>query len=75
LFLVRFQWIWFLWPLAILASLVIAFGVLLAHGAMLSFNKSLPHSNPIRRHPLLQETVFWTIVGGSGYGVYLLLSA
>jgi hypothetical protein len=75
LLLVHSQWIWFLWPLAILAVFVIVFGVLLAHGAMLSFNESLLHSNPIRRHPLLQETVFWTIVGGSGYGVYLLLSA
>src|SRR5438876_12445454 len=74
LFLVRFQWIWFLWPLAILAVFVIVFGILLAHGAMLSFNESLPLANPLRRHTLLQEAVFWTIVGGSGYGVYLLLS-
>jgi hypothetical protein len=75
LFLVRFQWIWFLWPLAILAMFVIVFGILLAHGAMLSFNESLPLGNPLRRHTLLQEALFWTIVGGSGYGVYLLLSA
>ena len=34
LVLVRAQWIWFLWPLAILAFFVIVFGVLLAHGAM-----------------------------------------
>lgn len=75
LFLVRFQWIWFLWPLAILAAFVIVFGILLAHGAMLSFNESLAASNPMRRHVLVQEAIFWTIVGGSGYGVYLLLSA
>src|ERR1700682_6764179 len=49
LVLVRAQWIWFLWPLAILAFFVIGFGVLLAHGAMLSFNEGLPESNPIRR--------------------------
>ena len=54
---------------------VIVFGILLAHGAMLSFNESLPLANPLRRHMLLQEALFWTIVGGSGYGVYLLLSA
>ena len=74
LFLVRFQWIWFLWPLAILAVFVIVFGILLAHGAMLSFNESLPLQSPLRRHTLLQEAVFWAIVGGSGYGIYLLLS-
>ena len=75
LFLVRFQWIWFLWPLAILAVFVIAFGILLAHGAMLSFNESLASSNPVRRHIYLQEVIFWSIVGGSGYGIYLLLTA
>lgn len=74
LILVRSQWIWFLWPLAILAFFVIVFGVLLAHGAMLSFNESLPKSNPIRRHTIVQEALFWTIVGASGIGIYLLLS-
>ncbi len=74
LLLVRFQWIWFLWPLAILAMFVIVFGILLAHAAMLSFNESLPLASPLRRHTILQEALFWTIVGGSGYGVYLLLS-
>ena len=74
LFLVRSQWIWFLWPLVILAGLVIVFGVLLAHAAMLSFNESLPASNPIRGHTVIQEAVFWTLVGGAGFGVYLLMS-
>jgi len=67
--------IWFLWPLAILAFFVIVFGVLLAHGAMLSFWASLPISSPLRRHTVLQETLFWTMVGGGGYGVYFLLTA
>ena len=75
LFLVRFQWIWFLWPLALLALFVIVFGVLLAHSAMLSLNESLPLSNPVRRYTLFQEALFWTVVGGGGYGVYLLLTA
>lgn len=72
--LVRSQWIWFLWPLAILSFFVIVFGVLLAHGAMLSFNEALPESNPLRRHTVVQEALFWTIVGASGLGIYLLLS-
>ena len=74
LVLVRSQWIWFLWPLAILSLLVIVFGVLLAHGAMLSFNEALSQSNPIRRHTVVQEALFWMIVGASGVGLYLLLS-
>ena len=74
LVLVRAQWFWFLWPLAILAFLVIVFGVLLAHGAMLSFKESLPPSNPLRRYLVLREVLFWTIVGSGGFGLYLMLS-
>lgn len=74
LVLVRSQWIWFLWPLAILAFFVIVFGVLLAHAAMLSFNESLPLSNPLRRHWLLQEAVFWIMVVSGGFALYLMLS-
>jgi hypothetical protein len=75
LFLVRFQWIWFLWPLAILAFFVIAFGVLLAHAAMLSFTLSLPTANPLQRHRLLPETMFWLLVFGGACGIYLLFTA
>jgi len=75
LLLVRSQWIWFLWPLAILAVLVILFGIMMARSAMRAANASLPLSNRFRRHTSLQEAVFWTIVLGSGYGVYLLLAA
>jgi hypothetical protein len=74
LVLVRSQWIWFLWPLAILALLVILFGVLMAHALMLSFNESLPVSHTIRRHLVLQEALFWSTVVGGGYGLYLLFS-
>lgn len=75
LFLVRFQWIWFLWPLAILAVLVILFGIMMARSAMRAVNASLPLSNRLRRHAGLQEAFFWTVVMGSVYGVYLLLTA
>jgi len=74
LVLVRSQWIWFLWPLAILAIFVIGLGVVMARGAMRAFNTSLPVSNPVRRHTRLQEAAFWTVVVGSGYGIYLLLT-
>ena len=75
LLLVRFQWMWFLWPLAILAFFVLVFGVLLARAAMLSFTWSLPATNPLQRHKLLPETMFWLAVCGSAYGIYLLFTA
>src|ERR1041384_1399677 len=57
LLLVRFQWIWFLWPLAILALFVLGFGVLLARSAMVAVDASLPVSNKINGHTRLQEDV------------------
>lgn len=75
LFLVRFQWIWFLWPLGILALLVILFGVMMARSAMRAINTSLPLSNRFRHYTRLQEAVFWCVVTASSYGVYLLLTA
>jgi len=75
LFLVRFQWIWFLWPLAILAVFVILFGVVMARSAMRAMSDALPKSSRIRRHTRLQEAMFWTLVAGGGYGIYLLLTS
>jgi hypothetical protein len=74
LLLVRFQWIWFLWPLAILAVSVVGFGVLLARSAMVKVNQSLPVSNRFKRHTKLQEVAFWVVIVTSGYGLYLLMS-
>ena len=74
LLLVRFQWIWFLWPLAILAVSVVGFGVLLARSAMVAVNDSLPVTNPFKRHTKLQEVAFWTVIVTTGYGLYVLLS-
>jgi hypothetical protein len=74
LFLVRFQWIWFLWPLAILAVLVILFGVMMARSAMVALNASLPVTNPVRRHTLVQEMMFWIAVAACGYGIYFLFT-
>lgn len=74
LLLVRFQGIWFLWPLAFLAVFVIGFGVLMARNAMVAANESLPASNRFRRHTTMQEVAFWTIVGGGVYAVYLVMN-
>ena len=74
LFVVRTQWIWFLWPLAVLALIVILFGVMMARSAMLALNASLPVAHPVRRHTRVQEAMFWIAVMGGGYGVYLLFT-
>jgi curved DNA-binding protein CbpA len=74
LFLVRIQWMMFLWPLVIVAVLIVAFGVLLARSAMVAMNDALPETNRFKRHTRLQELAFWTVVVTTGYGLYLLLS-
>jgi hypothetical protein len=74
LLLVRFQWMWFLWPLAILAVFVVGFGVLLARSAMVAVNDSLPVTNRLKRHTRLQEVAFWAVIFTTGYGLYVLLS-
>lgn len=75
LFLVRFQWMWFLWPMGVLAFFVIIFGVMMARGAMIAARESLSLTHPARRYTKLQEALFWSVVSAAGYGVYLLLSA
>jgi len=74
LMLVRFQWIWFLWPLAILAVFVIAFGILMARSAMVAVNASLPMTNRFRRYTKFQELAFWFVVLISIYGMYVLFT-
>jgi hypothetical protein len=74
LLLVRSQWIWFLWPLAILAVFVIAFGILMARSAMLAVNASLPATHLVKRHTKIQEVAFWLLVGTGAYGLYLILT-
>jgi curved DNA-binding protein CbpA len=71
---VRIQWMIFLWPLAIVAALVVGFGVLLARSAMVAVNDSLPASNRFKRHTRVQEVAFWTVIVTGVYGLYLLLS-
>jgi len=75
LFLVRFNGLWFLWPLSILALGVILFAVLMAHSAMTNARKALRDSHPAKRFRAAQEIIFWSAVSGGGYGVYLILTA
>jgi len=74
LLLVRFNGLWFLWPLSILALGVILFGVLIAHSAMTNARASFAVTHPARRFRMVQEIAFWSFVLGGGYGVYLILT-
>jgi hypothetical protein len=73
LFLVRFNGLWFLWPLSILALAVIVFGVMLAHSAVQNARRQLPVNHPVRRFPAVQEILFWMIVISGGVVLYLIM--
>lgn len=75
LLLVRFNGLWFLWPMAILAVGVMLFGVLIAHSAVDNARNLLSRSHPARRFRAAQELMFWSLVAGGGFGVYLILTA
>ena len=68
--LVRFQWIWFLWPLAILATCLVMVGIVMAHGAIrrIEEQQSISHGFGVTL-----EVMFWAVVVGGGYGIYLVL--
>jgi hypothetical protein len=70
--LVRFQWIWFLWPLAILASFLVFVGLLMAHAAMRRVGSKQKSARAWLGVTL--EVTFWAVVIGGGYGIYLVIS-
>jgi hypothetical protein len=72
LFLVRFNGLWFLWPLSILAAGVVGFGVLMAHSAVTHARASLNQSHPLRRFRVAQEIAFWLLLACGAYGIYLI---
>ena len=73
LLLVRFNGLWFLWPLSILALGVVAFGILLLHAAMQNGRRLMPPSHPVRRFTVIQEIAFWSVIIGAGVGLYLIM--
>lgn len=75
LFLVRTHYVVFLWPLALLAFGIVAFGILMAHGALTFAREALGPKHFVRRFVWAQEVLFWSCVGVGGYGVYVLLAA
>src|ERR1700752_4632091 len=55
LLLVRFNGLWFLWPLGILALGVMLFGVMMAHSAVRIARDSFHPAHPARRFRAAQE--------------------
>jgi curved DNA-binding protein CbpA len=74
LFLVYFNGLWFLWPLSILASGVVFFGVIIAHSAMTNARRSFAPQHPVRRFRVVQEIAFWSLICAGGYGIYLIVT-
>ena len=74
LLLVHFNGLWFLWPLSILASGVVFFGVIIAHSAMTNARTSFAPQHPARRFRVVQEIAFWSLICAGGYGIYLILT-
>jgi predicted RND superfamily exporter protein len=75
LLLVRFQYVIFLWPLALLALALMGFGVWMAHAAIGFARAGFAPTSLARRTRWAQETLFWSAVGGGIYGLYLILTA
>jgi hypothetical protein len=75
LLLVRFNGLWFLWPLSILALAVIIFGVMLLHSAMRNARHLLPTNHLMRRFTAIQELAFWGAILGAGVGLYLVMGS
>lgn len=75
LFLVKTHYVVFLWPLALLAFGIVAFGILMAHGALMFAREKVAPTHVVRRFVWAQELLFWSCVACGGYGVYLMLTA
>jgi hypothetical protein len=54
--------------------MILGFGILLARGAMVAFDASLPVTNPFKGHSRLQEVAFWVTIVTCCYGLYLVMS-
>lgn len=74
LFLVRFHYVVFLWPLALLAAALILFGVWMAHAALAFARGNFAPGHFARRSAWAQEIVFWAGVAGGLFVVYVLLT-
>jgi curved DNA-binding protein CbpA len=72
--LVRFHYVVFLWPLALLGFAVMFFGVWMAHAALAYARQSFAPTHIARRTAWVPEAVFFSVVAGGLYGLYLVLT-
>jgi curved DNA-binding protein CbpA len=72
--LVRFHYVLFLWPLALLAVALLLFGVWMAHAALGFARGGFAPGHLARRTRWAQEALFWAAFAGGGYALYLLLA-
>jgi DnaJ-like protein len=75
LFLVKFFYLRFLWPVFALAAIVVLVGVWKIRAALVFGRTSLALSHPLRRYFGAQEAAFWLVMCGGAYGIYLVLNA
>ncbi|HJR06514.1 MAG TPA: J domain-containing protein [Pyrinomonadaceae bacterium] len=73
--LVRFHYVVFLWPLALLGLSLLFFGVWMAHAALACVREGCAPTHPARRFIWAQEMLFWSAVAIGLYGLYVLLTA
>jgi hypothetical protein len=75
LFLVRFFYLRFLWPVFALAAFVVLVGVWKIRKALVFGRKTFAPSHPVRRYVWAQEAAFWLVMCSGAYGIYLVMSA
>jgi hypothetical protein len=75
LFLVRIYYLRFMWPILLVAVVVVIFGVWKVHTVIVSARKHLAPSHRARRFAWVQELVFWSTACGAAYGIYILMRA
>jgi DnaJ domain len=73
LFIVRIYYIRFMWPIFLVSAFAVILGVWKVHAVMVFARNSLAPSHPVRRYLWVQELVFWFLVCGGTYGIYLLM--
>ncbi len=72
--LVRFHYVIFLWPLAMLGVMIVLFGVFMAHGALVFARERMGPAHPARRFVWAQEFAFWFCILGGACGVFYLIT-
>jgi DnaJ-like protein len=77
LLLVEMQWMYFLWPLRIMALGALGLGVLLAHSALRMKRRQLKENSPDypRSLAVVHESIFWIVSVGFLGAIVMLLYA